>query len=139
ETLKGAEFTVRRLNPRAGRQFLFHHKDKNLGFFLKELPDEQAGPLVVKLQPCGSASGRWVDPDGQPVAGARVQVSALHGVGGHQQVTTDKEGRFRVEGLVPGVEYDLRKSFRNFPVRVTVESGKHKDLGDVKLDAGPGN
>src|SRR5205823_161751 len=42
ETLKGAEFTVRGINPRAPRQLTFYHKDKNLGFFLKELPGEKA-------------------------------------------------------------------------------------------------
>src|SRR5262249_32867506 len=80
---------------------IFHHKGKNLGFLLKELPEEKAGLLVVKLQPCGSASGRFVDQDGKPVAGSRV---ALHGAG---DVTTDKDGRFRAEGLIPGMKYDL--------------------------------
>ena len=70
ETLKGAEFTVRGINPRApGRSLTFHHKGKNLGLFLKELPDEKAGPLIVRLQPCGSISGRLVDPDGQTLPG----------------------------------------------------------------------
>src|SRR5262249_21040798 len=115
ETLKGAEFIVRGINPRATRQLFFHHKEKNLGFFVKELRGDRTEPLTVKLQPCGSASGRWVDADGQPVAGARVHVSTMHGLAGGQEIITDKEGRFRIEGLVPGLEYDIRKSFRNFP------------------------
>jgi uncharacterized protein (DUF1501 family) len=68
ETLKGAEFTVRiNPRPREGRQLVSYHKDKNLGFFLKDLRGDTSGLLTVKLQPCGSASGRMVDRDGQPV------------------------------------------------------------------------
>src|SRR5262249_14605525 len=87
EILRGAEFTVRGLNPRSKRQLVFHHKGKNLGFCLKELPDEKLGPLTIKLQPCGSISGRMIDQDGEPVAGVSIA----------QGVTTDKQGRFRVE------------------------------------------
>src|SRR5262249_17390468 len=57
ETLKGAEFTVRGINPRANRPLVFYHKDKNLGCFVKELRGDPSEPLTVKLQPCGSASG----------------------------------------------------------------------------------
>src|SRR5262249_48654157 len=69
--VQGAQFIGRRLSPRApaGRRLIFHHKGKNLGFFLKELPAEKDDPFTVKLQPCGSASGRFVDSDGVPQAG----------------------------------------------------------------------
>jgi RNA polymerase sigma factor (sigma-70 family) len=132
ETLQGAEFTVRGLNPRATRQLTFHHKDKNLGFFLKQLPDEKSGPLTVKLQPCGSVSGRLVDQDGQPVAGVRLPGR----LGNSQEITTDKEGRFHAEGLVPGVEYHVMrpKVIATVLVTVVVEPGKNKDLGDLKID-----
>jgi hypothetical protein len=43
ETLQGADFTVRGINPRANRQIVFHHKGKNLGYCLKGLPDEKLG------------------------------------------------------------------------------------------------
>jgi protocatechuate 3,4-dioxygenase beta subunit len=128
ETLKGDEFTVRRINPKAKRQLIFHHKDKGLGFILKELPGEKDGPLTVKLQPCGSFSGRMVDKDGQPRAGLRIDV-------GTHELTTDKEGRFRVEGLLPGGEYHvfLARLQRDGPLAtVVIEPGKHKDVGDVK-------
>ena len=130
DTLKGAEFTVRAVNPRATRQLTFYHKDKNLGFFLKELRGDAPEPLTVKLEPCGSASGRIVDGDGQPLAGFRF---GLGGWGGSQQAITDKEGRFRVEGLIPGMSYGLMPSTGFFILAdVTVESGKNKDMGDVK-------
>jgi RNA polymerase sigma factor (sigma-70 family) len=132
ETLKGPEFTVRGLNPRSNRQLTFHHKEKNLGFFVKELRGAASEPLTVKLQPCGSVSGRIVDQDGQPVAGVRIP----GGVGGSVDVITDKEGRFHAEGLVPGVEYHLMrpKVVATVLVTVVVEPGKNKDLGDLKID-----
>jgi protocatechuate 3,4-dioxygenase beta subunit len=133
ETLKGTEFTVRGFNLRVKRQLVFYHKDKNLGFFMKELRGATE-PLTIKLQPCGSVSGRMVDQDGQPVAGFRIHLVSRVWSGFHQ-VTTDKEGHFRVEGLVPGQEYSVspyNKLSRLF-ARVPIEPGKHKDLGDVKI------
>jgi RNA polymerase sigma factor (sigma-70 family) len=145
ETLQGAEFTVRGINPRANRPLVFCHKDRNLGCYVKELRGVPAAPLTIKLQPCGSTSGRIIDRDGQPVAGLRlvVQGRALpilsEAGGGSQLVTTDKEGRFRAEGLVPGQEYRVSElHFTNGILRiyapVQVEPGKHQDLGDIKMD-----
>src|SRR5262249_31603679 len=101
-------------------------------YCLKELPDEKLGPLTIKLQPCGSISGRFVDPDGMPVAGGRFYVQG--GTEG-QFLTLDKEGRFHVKGLLPGLEYRVVDDKRAFSLRdgVVVEPGKHKDLGDLKV------
>jgi RNA polymerase sigma factor (sigma-70 family) len=136
--VKGAEFIVRGLNPRApaGWPLIFHHKGKNLGFFLKELPAEKADPFTVQLQPCGSVSGRIVDQDGEPVAEAR----SSGGVAGRGwialEVTTDKNGRFHAKGLVPGLGYWILrpKVAATLLVQFKVEPGKHKDLGDIKLN-----
>jgi hypothetical protein len=135
ETLKGAEFTVRRLNPRAGRTLIFYHKGKNLGFLLKSLPAEKDDPLTVKLQPCGSASGRLVDQDGMPMAGVRCSGGLGSPTARSLEFTTDKEGRFRVEGLVPGVEYWIMKPnvVATLLVQFAIEPTKHKDLGDLKV------
>jgi RNA polymerase sigma factor (sigma-70 family) len=145
ETLKGNEFTVRGINPRAKRPLVFYHREKNLGFYLKDLRGEISGSITVKLQPCGSASGRVVDEDGQPVARLEVHVigRALRIMGeaggGYQTVTTDKDGRFRAEGLVPGQEYVVEEfgprgpSFPRVYAPVVVEPGQHKDMGDIKM------
>lgn len=130
ETLEGTEFTVRGINPRAKRLLIFHHKEKNLGYCLKELPDEKLGPLTIKLQPCGSISGRLVDRDGVPVVtNRRVYIFWP------QFLTPDKDGRFHVQGLVPGLEYQIMDKERAFELRgcIVAEPGKDKDLGDIKV------
>jgi RNA polymerase sigma factor (sigma-70 family) len=105
ETLAGDTFTVQNLNPRGTRALLFYHEGKQLGRYL-ELQGEQRKPLVVNLEPCGSATGRLLDADGQPLADAVVQFyrSALLGPGA-PRTTTGPDGRFRVSGLVPGQPY----------------------------------
>jgi hypothetical protein len=52
------------------------------------------------------------------------------------ELKTDKDGRFRAEGLVPGQDYilSLPRVLRVL-VNVVVEPGKHKDLGDVKIQS----
>ena len=144
ETLKEAEFTVRGINPRARRPLVFYHKDKNLGCFLNELPRDSSVPLTVQLQPCGSTSGRIVDPDGQPVAGLHlgIQSCALRVTGeqggGYHDVTTDKDGRFHVGGLVPGQEYRVSEAhtpdgYLRIYALVRVEPGKQHDMGEIKM------
>jgi protocatechuate 3,4-dioxygenase beta subunit len=139
KTLKGAEFTVEDIDARVNRQLFFYHEEKKLGFFLKELSGMTPEPLIIKLQPCGTASGRIVDADGQPVAGSRVDVGAVREQGSvgarHQWVKTDKDGRFRFEGLVPGYKYPVgRIDLPRILAEVVVEPGKDKDLGDIKVD-----
>jgi RNA polymerase sigma factor (sigma-70 family) len=147
ETLQEADFTVRNVNPRANRNLVFFHKDKNLGFFLKDLHGNPSEPVTVRLQPCGSASGRIVDEDGKPLASLRLSVQgrALPTLGeeggGFQLVTADKDGRFRVDGLIPGQPYLVSEAV-NYTGRlristpVLVEPGKHQDLGDIKARPG---
>jgi RNA polymerase sigma factor (sigma-70 family) len=144
EVLPGAELTMRR-NPREPkRPLVFYHKEKNLGYYVKELQGDNSEPLTVKLQPCGSASGRIVDPDGEPVVGQHLVFAGRalpilsEAVGGALLVTTDKEGRFRVEGLIPGQEYRVSGAhssdgYLRIHALALVEPGKHQDLGDIKM------
>jgi beta-lactamase regulating signal transducer with metallopeptidase domain/protocatechuate 3,4-dioxygenase beta subunit len=144
ETLKGSEFTVRGVNPKAKRPLVFYHKEKQLGYYLKDLGAGTPGSLTIKLQPCGSASGRIVDEDGQPVARQEVHICGNtfragrgEASGGYHRVVTDKNGRFHVAGLVAGQHYFFAESFYRIIPRfyggVTVEPGQDKDLGDIKM------
>jgi protocatechuate 3,4-dioxygenase beta subunit len=141
DTLKASDFTVGGINPRRKRRLLFIHKEKSLGYY-REIRGDEKGPLAIKLQPLGSASGRVVDRDGQPVPGLILQVnrSRLMGPGG-VQVKTDKDGRFRAEGLVPGQKYNLSPASSSVSLpgggpQIVVESGKNKELGDVTAGSG---
>jgi RNA polymerase sigma factor (sigma-70 family) len=152
--LESAAFTVSALHPKKSRSVLFVHPAKKLAGLLTVRPDE-AGPLTARLEPTGTLAGRVVDGDGKPLAGVRVsaQVSfadqdlkdfpdlrfnypswakLLNG-----EVMTDADGKFRVEGLVPGLKY-LLNAARGTEVLpgctregLTVESGKAKDLGEL--------
>jgi protocatechuate 3,4-dioxygenase beta subunit len=132
ETLKGSEFTVRGVNPKAKRSLVFYHKEKQLGYYLKEIDAKSREPLTVKLGPCGSASGRVVDEDGQPVAGEQVSFrgNALNGPD-VTSVVTGANGRFHFVGLVAGLEYSVE--CERFYADIIVEAGRDKDLGDIKI------
>jgi protocatechuate 3,4-dioxygenase beta subunit len=137
--LKSASFTVRGLHPGRTRQLFFYHKGKNLGRYL-ELRGERDEPVQVELQPCGSAAGRLVDKGGKAVGGTVVYF-CREGTPpfwpGGVEVKTDRDGRFRAGGLVPGQKYTMTRNVSNIadtlPREVIVESGKTKELGDLAV------
>jgi RNA polymerase sigma factor (sigma-70 family) len=131
--VRGADFVVRGINLGQRRPLLFLHKEKSLGFYLKALPDDKADPLVIKLQPCGSISGRLLDVDGQPMANFRFGLAAAGGLVG--VYTTDKDGRFHLQGLVPGLMHRLENPQAGAMeiASTVVQSGKATDLGDLHL------
>jgi RNA polymerase sigma factor (sigma-70 family) len=114
------------------------------------LKGDEAGPLTIRLQPYGTIAGRIVDEDGRPRGGL-----GLMSAGGSNPKRPDEEGvlpggngggirigrdgRFRVERLVPGLKYDGGASENGFMYigdlfhDVTVAPGEVKDLGDLKV------
>jgi RNA polymerase sigma factor (sigma-70 family) len=129
ETLPDGTFTLANLNPRRMKELYFVHAAKGLGLCM-EVPLDSDKPLTVKLQPCGSVTGRIVDKDGQPLANIPVWI-------GHVHVKTGKDGRFRADGLVVGKKYHAESNDRvrhpPFYESIRIESGKVKDLGDAVL------
>jgi protocatechuate 3,4-dioxygenase beta subunit len=132
------EFTLQDVNPKADLKIAFYHKEKNLGFFLQESADKKSDPLLIKLQRCGTVFGRLVDDDGKPLPNMQMHVE---GPARFELVSTDKDGRFRVQGLIPGVKYTLSRRQLNDRAyvmgrdlaSVSMESGQTKDLGDLKV------
>jgi hypothetical protein len=170
EALKSPEFTLTGLGERK-RILLFLHTEKKLGAAVVVRGDADEA-ITVKMQPLGSVEGRVLDADGKPWAGLKVKLHpqaptpaeydtlpieafGLQGVYAFRpdlwsafvgrDAVTDADGRFKLEGVLPGVEFtlyvsdgDLAKERTLVVTRkqVGVETGKAKDLGDLKKGDG---
>jgi len=166
QKLTGSTFTAAGLQPKRERALVFLHEDRKLGTVIG-LDDKGARTFTVKLQRLGAVKGRLLDPDGKPLANRRVLVRLnldekrfgnlpreYDTLGGTfmairaawsdftgRTATTDREGRFRIEGLIPGEKYDLFGGPRDIERKggvthrakgLTLTPGQEKDLGDLK-------
>ncbi len=135
QPLKDDSFTVRGLNPRRTHQLVFVDKLRKQAAFVS-VSGETKEPLIVRLENCGSAVGRLLDAEGQPVANAIVRLDTDEvSDSAPARVKTDSAGRFRFNGIVPGQKHQARLGlpyagqylFKPF----TLAAGENKDLGDV--------
>jgi hypothetical protein len=140
---------VHALDPSKPRRVTLRHDGRKLvgSVYLK---GDEVGPLTVRLQPSGAVTGRIVDEEGRPRGG--LELSNLDGVApepppdramlpgndSYPWIMVGRDGRFRVEGLIPGLKYGagasrglvhLGEVFRD----VTVAPGEVKDLGDLRI------
>jgi RNA polymerase sigma factor (sigma-70 family) len=154
EKLAGDAFTVAGLGTAEPRVLVFAHTEKKLAR-VQVVPAGRKDPLSVRLEPTGALVGRVLGGAGKPLAGATVKATyafgqAVEGDGArgrlpralgfedsgwtellNGQATTDKDGRFRISGLVPGLKYRLEAPGVERG-DLSVEPGKDKDLGDLK-------
>jgi RNA polymerase sigma factor (sigma-70 family) len=165
EKLSDESFRVHGLTPKDERVLVFVHPEKKLAK-VQKVAAEDGEPLTVRLEPTGALAGRVLDSAGRPWAGVKVKAAysivalqearmagkdekdlpwvqeLLDNSSAWEKVlsreaTTDKDGKFRLDGLVPGLNYDLGVN-DELPQdvirreRLSVESGKDKDLGDLK-------
>lgn len=157
EPLKQGAFRI--VDPDA-RPVLFVHPGRKLARLL--LVDESTPP-TVRLDPTGSLRGRIVTGDEQkPRAGVKVTarpsrrlehygkgvpLEVITNFPGWNKVlkaeaTTDGEGRFHLDGLVPGLKYrialgDGARLSGPQTEAVTVGSGKTTDAGTLKSGPPP--
>lgn len=144
-SMNSPEFVVTGL-PSGRYRLDFIHRARKLAGSLALKGDEMGKPTVT-LEPWGTVVGRVVDEEGKP----RIDVELFGTVRQRpdpdrgdleNRATVDAEGRFRIEGLVPGVKYDASghspgglKPKADGPVLkgVQVGPGEVKDLGDITL------
>jgi RNA polymerase sigma factor (sigma-70 family) len=141
EGMKTATFTVRAFNPRRPRDLLVQHREKGL-VGVVPLPKENGGPVTVRLGPGAVVTGRLVDADGKPRPG--VELEPLFGSKDKlspwpwtryspQRIETDREGRFRIEALLPGYEFGVTDGRARVHSGGILHSGQTKDLGDIQI------
>lgn len=137
EKLSGAEFAVECVTPDEARTVLFYHPEQKLGAKL-EIARGYEGTLEVQLQACATAAGRLLDGGGKPVREAtvvmthktsRVQVEEVR----TWTAMTNGDGVFRVEGLIPGVEYSAATNGKSL-FSAKLAPGEVRELGDIKVD-----
>jgi RNA polymerase sigma factor (sigma-70 family) len=159
--LDTAGFTVLGLNPRKPRALVFFHPEEKLGK-VEQVRGDEEGPLTVHLEPLGSLTGRVVDAQGKPWAGLQVKVELTRLITAYKDLpwevldklgpvltvvqTTDRDGKFRIEGLLPGLKYNLvvteeeiRPGVRiiQYLENVSVKPGKTLKAGDLKSKLTP--
>lgn len=146
-TFRTDAFSVYALDPTRPRTVYFRHAAKNLIGSITLGGDEKETPLV-KMQPGAAVVGRVLDAAGKPLAGMEISVffsearpdelirqELLSGRWG-KITMTGADGRFRLEGLFPGLEFAVdggRPGHRSSAVSfdpVTLKTGEVRDLGE---------
>jgi RNA polymerase sigma factor (sigma-70 family) len=147
-TLKKAECTIYALEGTRQRHVVFYHRERKLSGHVIVRGDEKEA-VTVRLEPVGAVTGRLLDTDGQPISGVEVSLSMSLNVGRElfryldaqrEPVKSDKDGRFRLDGIMPKLMFQLGlRQGRTYYVGEpkigdrNVGAGKTLDLGDVHV------
>jgi hypothetical protein len=100
-------------------------------------PKENRGSVKVRLGPGAVVTGRLVGADGRPRPGIELKVTflpknwAIWFLYSPERVTTDREGRFRVEALLPGCPFRLSDDKGELRLGDALRPGQTQDLGEV--------
>jgi RNA polymerase sigma factor (sigma-70 family) len=142
--LSGADFTVEGITTSRPRVLQFVHEARRLAGSAVLRGDEK-GPIYVRLNPWGALGGRVLTTDGQPLGGIEISSSwdraAVRGGSLPLPARADKDGRFRVEGLAPGLAYSLDFTHGFYPLSIAtgktkdlkVQPGKTAELGEIRV------
>ncbi|MFV1963896.1 MAG: M56 family metallopeptidase [Pirellulaceae bacterium] len=163
---EAGEFEVKGLKPQERRKVFVYHRQRNLaGVTIVDETNRVA--VEIKLQPAGRILGRLIDSDGEPITDATVWTNyeklradddaaiwAPHPElsANPTQIPVDEDGRFRLDGLIPGKIYSAHASAPRNPYGemvdliigspfddVRVQAGEEKDLGDIVIGSTQGN
>ena len=128
---------------------VMHEGRKLIGTAL--LKGTETGPVTIKLEPWGSVAGRIVDDEGPararrcssaapaaPTTSIPRRTTSSPAPTGTRAFRVGDDGRFLIEGLVPGLKYSANartgfEAYGDLFVDVTVAPGEAKDLGDLKV------
>jgi protocatechuate 3,4-dioxygenase beta subunit len=131
-------YTISGLKPGRKRLLSFLDMKRQLAGELV-LDGHETTSQTVTLQPWGTLTGQVVDADGEPLGqGFLHDIREFRPLSGYPQI--GKDGRFRVEGLVPGKPYQFRVmllqssgiQFRGVLVNeLKLGPGEVRDLGEV--------
>ena len=132
------------------RTLVFQHEGRKLAGCV-DVDEKTAGPLRVKLEPWSTVSGRVVDAAGEPRANLEFVTYLTDklrpGDDGDgiehrsERVRVDATGRFRIEGLVPGLRYEIFPQAQSevFDETQTIKvapttPGESRDLGTLVIE-----
>lgn len=142
DNLKTADFTVYGLTAAKPRRLMFVHEGLRLAGSRVVRGDEQ-GEVTVQLEPWGTVTGRLLTADGlartdvELYFGRGLKPDRTLGIPPQQSYRPEKDGTFRIEGLVPGLRYSMSAAVGHMHVGdvfqdVVVKPGEVRDLGDVQ-------
>src|SRR5262249_49618613 len=69
---RDGRFEIHGLDPDTETPVYFFEPNRKLGATAVFSGKSDGGPIIVRLEPCGTARARLVDPEGKPVAGWRI-------------------------------------------------------------------
>jgi hypothetical protein len=149
--LESAAFTATGIDREQNCTLSFMHRGRKL-IAQKVVRPEDNGSLTVRLQSWGTLTGRLVDPDGKPLTQVKTHLRYPDSPGSRlrppdQEFATDREGGFRIEGLLPdrehevilehGTNKDMGLSAGNALKKLKTRAGEIKDVGDIKTKVVP--
>lgn len=160
QALKTEAFTATGIDRHQPCTLSFIHRERGLIGQVVVWPEDK-GSLTVRLQPWGTLTGRLIDVEGKPLAGVKIYLEYPHSQDTgmrppDQEFSTDRDGRFRVLGLLPGRKHELivagdppkvrsvpadreylnemaRRSGGNRFQGLSARSGEVKELGDITV------
>lgn len=161
----GGVFKIEGADPGRTYRVLFTNVGRELGGVAELRFEPGAAPAVVALRPTAVIRGRFVGPDGRPPARLPIVARALYEAGrpvvgeadlydgdrsefyvnlfgeagiNRHPMAPDADGRFRFDGLIPGVGlYVAAGEFRK-PTMLPVwdlRPGEERDLGTMEVPA----
>ncbi len=146
EAAPSAVFTLRGSNPKDSRLrtvLVVHKATRQIGTLVVR---GEKGPLVVRLRPWATVTGRLVNADDEPYAGSIISPVASDlsiGYPPSMQIRTNNDGSFRIEGMLPGIKYQLQYAHVSSGGRIegkdtgiitkelTLKEGETRALGNV--------